>query len=508
MGVDDSFFDLGGHSLVATKLVTAIRSDCGVEVGIRDVFELGTVGCWPQRVDQLRSGERGAVAAQTDRDRARRAAAAVGVAAAQLVRLPRRRAEPGQQHSVRRQADRAMGHRRVGRRGQATSSPATRSCAPATSRSTACHTKWSIPPVSSDGRGCDGADRDGETWLQEQLDAERRHCFELDSEWPIRVAVLRHRRAAGEHVLSLVVHHIASDHWSAGVLFADVIDRLPGPPRRAKPRPGHRFACSTPTTRPGRARSWATRVVRSPRLPPSSGTTGLASWPGCRRTPGCGPDFPRQPVPSGDGESVDFQIDSATRGKLAELCRELGITEFMLLQAAVAVVLHKAGGGVDIPLGTPVAGRTEAELEQLIGFFVNILVLRNDLRGNPTLREVLTRARETALAAYAHQDLPFDRVVDSVSPVRSLSRNPLFQVVVHVRDHLPATRVIDSASERPMARTRCAPRWTPSSTWRMPISASTSSAPTDPADAGLQLRTSSSAPSCTAGPPSSGWPAG
>ncbi|ETZ44420.1 condensation domain protein [Mycobacterium avium MAV_061107_1842] len=150
-------------------------------------------------------------------------------------------------------------------------------------------------------------------------------------------------------------------------------------------------------------------------------------------------------MPSGDGESVDFHIDAATRAKLADVCRELGITEFMLLQTAVAVVLHKAGGGVDIPLGTPVAGRTEAELDQLIGFFVNILVLRNDLDGNPTLRELLKRARETALAAYAHQDLPFDRVVDSVSPVRSLSRNPLFQVVVHVRDHLSATRVIETA---------------------------------------------------------------
>jgi mycobactin peptide synthetase MbtE len=158
---------------------------------------------------------------------------------------------------------------------------------------------------------------------------------------------------------------------------------------------------------------------------------------------GLRPDFPRPPLPGGDGESVDFRIDAVTRGKLADLCRELGITEFMALQAAVAVVLHKAGSGVDIPLGTPVAGRSEAELDQLVGFFVNILVLRNDLHGNPTLREVLGRARETALAAYAHQDLPFDRVVDSVSPVRSLSRNPLFQVVVHVRDHLPATRVID-----------------------------------------------------------------
>src|SRR5436190_1014663 len=83
---------------------------------------------------------------------------------------------------------------------------------------------------------------------------------------------------------------------------------------------------------------------------------------------------------------------------------------------------------------TPVAGRTEAELDALVGFFINILVLRNDLSGDPTLREILVRSRDTALAAYAHQDLPFDHVVDAVSPARSLSRNPLFGVVVHVRE--------------------------------------------------------------------------
>jgi mycobactin peptide synthetase MbtE len=115
----------------------------------------------------------------------------------------------------------------------------------------------------------------------------------------------------------------------------------------------------------------------------------------------------------------------------------------MLLQAAVAVVLHKAGSGLDIPLGTPVAGRSEPELDQLVGFFINILVLRNDLRGNPTLREVCRRARDMALAAYANQDLPFDQVVDAVSPVRTLSRNPLFSVVVHVREQLPENRVIE-----------------------------------------------------------------
>ncbi|MDD4866150.1 MAG: amino acid adenylation domain-containing protein, partial [Mycobacterium sp.] len=170
---------------------------------------------------------------------------------------------------------------------------------------------------------------------------------------------------------------------------------------------------------------------------------------------GLRPASPRPPVPRGNGESVEFGIDATTRTRLAGLSRELGITEFMLLQAAVAVVLHKAGGGTDIPLGTPVAGRPEADVDQLVGFFVNILVLRNDLSGNPTLREVLSRARDTALGAYAHQDLPFDRVVDGVGPVRSLARNPLFQVVVHVRDELPAVRVVDTGADGAPTDTVC-----------------------------------------------------
>lgn len=262
----------------------------------------------------------------------------------------------------------------------------------------------------------------GEAWLQEQLDIERRHCFELDSELPIWVAVLRTENA-DEHVLSVVVHHIASDHWSAGVLFSDVMTayrarRGGEAPSWAPLRVQYADYAAWQRTFLGDASGQESAIAAEQREYWTRKLAGLPEDTGLR------PDFPRQPVPSGEGESVDFQIDSATRAKLGELCRELGITEFMLLQTAVAVVLHKAGGGVDIPLGTPVAGRTEAELDQLIGFFVNILVLRNDMDGNPTLRELLKRARETALAAYAHQDLPFDRVVDSVSPVRFAVAQP------------------------------------------------------------------------------------
>ncbi|OBJ72211.1 non-ribosomal peptide synthetase [Mycobacterium colombiense] len=441
VGVDDSFFDLGGHSLVATKLITAIRAECGVEIGIRDVFELATVGALAERIDQLGLGGR-------TQSRPRLITTAhdepMPLSASQLRSWFAYRVDgPSRVNNIP-FAAKLSGPWDIDALIAAVGDVVARHEILRTSYVELDGVPYQVVEpagVEVPVRREEGPD---EAWLQQQLDVERCHCFELDAELPIRVAVLRTQNTA-EHVLSLVVHHIASDHWSAGVLFSDVMTAY-----RAR--------------RGGEAPSWAPLRVQYADyaawqhkfLGDASGqesaiaggqreywTRQLAGMP---EDTGLRPDFPRQPVPSGEGESVDFQIDSATRAKLGELCRELGITEFMLLQTAVAVVLHKAGGGTDIPLGTPVAGRTEAELDQLIGFFVNILVLRNDMDGNPTLRELLKRARETALAAYAHQDLPFDRVVDSVSPVRSLSRNPLFQVVVHVRDHLSATRVIEAAA--------------------------------------------------------------
>jgi mycobactin peptide synthetase MbtE len=439
VGVDDSFFDLGGHSLVATKLVTAIRSECGVELGIRDVFELGTVGSLAERVDELRSGTRGQARPKL-------------VATVHDEPLPLSASQLRSWFAFRVEGPSPVNNIPFAARlsGPWDIDALIAGVGDVVARHEILRTTY----VDDDGvpyqvvgavaeLAVRRATGDGEQWLQEQLEAERRHCFELDREWPIRVAVLD-TGDTDEHVLSLVVHHIASDHWSAGVLFADVMTAY-----RAR-REGE-----APTWAPLRVQyadyaAWQRDFLGEPGGQESTvaaeqrdyWTSQLAGLP---EDSGLRPDFPRPPLPSGDGESVTFSIDAVTRVKLAERCRELGVTEFMALQAAVAVVLHKAGSGVDIPLGTPVAGRSEAELDQLIGFFVNILVLRNDLGGNPTLRDVLTRARETALAAYAHQDLPFDRVVDSVSPVRSLSRNPLFQVIVHVRDHLPATRVVESA---------------------------------------------------------------
>ncbi|MGD1253395.1 amino acid adenylation domain-containing protein [Mycobacterium seoulense] len=442
VGVDDSFFDLGGHSLVATKLVTAIRSQCGVELGIRDVFELATVALLAERVDQLSSGE-------------------LRQSRPKLIATPHDEPMPLSASQLRSwfayRVDGPSWVNNIPFAAKLTGPWDIDALVAAVGDVIARHEILRTSYVELDGvpyqlvggageisvRRATGPD---DAWLQRQLDAERRHCFELDRELPVRVAVLHSADNPAEHVLSLVVHHIASDHWSAGVLFADVMTayrarRAGEPPAWAPLRVQYADYAAWQAEFLGDANGQESAVAAEQRDYWNRQLAGLPEDTGLR------PDFPRQPVPSGAGESVDFLIDATTRGRLAELSREMGITEFMLLQTAVAVVLHKAGGGLDIPLGTPVAGRTEAELDQLIGFFVNILVLRNDLTGNPTLRELLTRARETALAAYAHQDLPFDRVVDGVSPVRSLSRNPLFQVVVHVRDQLPAMRVIEQAPE-------------------------------------------------------------
>ncbi|CAN5401014.1 mycobactin non-ribosomal peptide synthetase MbtE [soil metagenome] len=431
IGADDSFFDLGGHSLLATKLVAAARTRFGVELGVREIFELATVTDLASHIDALGSG--GAPGrprlVSTPHD------GPTPLSASQLRSWLAYQVDgPSQVNNIPFAAE---------LRGPVDIESLTLAINDVVNRHEILRTTYreidSVPyqiiAASADVEVRRGAG-EGEDWLRGELDRERRRVFDLAHDLPIRAAVLS---TSDKHVLSLVMHHIAGDHWSATVLFTDLLAAY-----RAR--------------RGGETPSWAPLPIQyadygawqAAMFSDDAGvmapqreywTQTLAGLP---EETGLHHDFPRPPVPNGAGDSVEISIDAATRDKLVALGRELGVTEFMVLQAAVAVVLHKAGGGHDIAIGTPVAGRTEAELEQLIGFFVNFVVLRNDLSGNPTVREVLVRAREMALSAYAHQDLPFDQVVDAVSPTRSLSRNPLFQVVVHVREQLPQGRTVDS----------------------------------------------------------------
>ena len=151
-------------------------------------------------------------------------------------------------------------------------------------------------------------------------------------------------------------------------------------------------------------------------------------------------DWPRPATPSYQGATLHFTLPAELAAAVHQLARRTGCTPFMMLLAAFQTLLHRYSGQDDICIGTPIAGRSRPETEGLIGFFANTLVLRADLSGDLTFRELLARVRETCLDAYAHQDLPFERLVEELKPERDPSRHPLFQVMFSL-EHDPGQHV-------------------------------------------------------------------
>src|SRR5262249_45876680 len=141
-------------------------------------------------------------------------------------------------------------------------------------------------------------------------------------------------------------------------------------------------------------------------------------------------DRPRPAQASYRGERLRFEIDAKLHGRLAELARASEATLFMVLHAVVSILLSRISGENDISIGTSIASRTDESLEGVVGCFVNLLVLRTDTAGNPTFKELLARVHTTDLAAYSHQDVPFERLVEMLNPIRSNAHHPLFQVLL------------------------------------------------------------------------------
>ncbi len=266
-----------------------------------------------------------------------------------------------------------------------------------------------------------------DTPLMTDLAAEVRRPFDLTQPPLLRAGLWRLDDSDGqaEHLLLLVAHHIVADGWSMQVVAHDLGVLYSA--FRDLPAPAPAAPALAPL--PIRFADWAAqqrRWLQGPRL-----EADLHYWRGrlAGLTPLASPtDRPRPPQPSWSGGSERFSLPPALVAKLRALARERKVTLFMLLLAAFKVLLMRCTHQHDVAVGSPVAGRDRPELECLVGCFVNTVVLRTDLSGNPSFVELLDRVRETALAAYRHQALPFEKLVAELSPRRDLSRNPLFQV--------------------------------------------------------------------------------
>ncbi|WP_085168577.1 non-ribosomal peptide synthetase, partial [Mycobacterium celatum] len=421
VGVDDSFFDLGGDSLSAMRLIAALNSGLDADLSVRTLFEAPTVallasliGVGAGRLEPLRPMERPPVVplsfaqqrlwildqfqgpspvynmAVALRLRGRLDADALGAALADVVdRHESLRTVFGSIEGIPRQI---------------------------------------VIPFERADFGWDIVDAAewAESRLDEAVDEVARHTFDLSAEIPLRARLFR--IGVDEHVLVAVVHHIAADGWSIAPLVRDL-------------------SAAYASRSAGRAPDWAPLAVQYVDYTlwqrsqfgdlddsDSPIAAQLAYWEDALADMPERLDLPTdRPYPAvADHRGASLVVDwpAELQQRVAQVAREHNATSFMVIQAALAVLLSKLGASSDVAVGFPIAGRRDPALDELVGFFVNTLVLRVDLTGDPTFADLLAQVRRRSLAAYEHQDVPFEVLVERLNPTRSLSHHPLIQVVL------------------------------------------------------------------------------
>ena len=256
--------------------------------------------------------------------------------------------------------------------------------------------------------------------VQKLLQQESQRPFNLESDMMLRGCLLK--LAPQEHILLLVMHHIASDGWSMGILWEQLTQLyqafLNGQPNPLETLPIQYADYAV------WQREWLSDEILDRQL--SYWQQQLAGAKPLLELP---TDHPRPAAQTYRGASQSFILPKSLSDRLKQLSRREGVTLYMSLLAAFQTLLYRYSRQEDIVVGSGIAGRNRAEIERLIGFFVNTLVLRTDLSGNPSFQELLARVRSVTLDAYSHQDLPFEKLVEELNPERSLSYSPLFQVM-------------------------------------------------------------------------------
>ncbi|WP_425437473.1 amino acid adenylation domain-containing protein [Mycobacterium szulgai] len=265
---------------------------------------------------------------------------------------------------------------------------------------------------------------DDEQQVAAQINGAGGYLFDLAAEIPIRTKLLE--LSAVEHVFVVVIHHIAADGVSMVAFFSDLARAYTA---RSE---GHKPAWAPLLLQYGDYTLWQQEFLGSPDDPASVLSRQLAYWhselKGAPEETVLPFDRPRPTQQSFAGDVVHFVVDTDLQQQVKRLAQNCEATPSMVYQAAVAVLLHKLGAGDDLTIGGLNSGRTDAALAELVGFFVNTWVLRVQTTGNPSFTEILAQVRQKALAAYNHQDVPFERVVQRLNPARSGAHHPLFQV--------------------------------------------------------------------------------
>ncbi|HEX6862027.1 MAG TPA: amino acid adenylation domain-containing protein, partial [Thermoanaerobaculia bacterium] len=428
-----SFFELGGHSLLAVQAQARVRGQLGVDLPLRTLFEAPTVAAFAHRVEEALYGAAGLerpplVAAAAGRD------LPLSVAQQRLWFLDQ--LEPG---SAAYNLPAA-----VGLSGRLSPAALVAALGQVVARHAMLRTRFAsvagrpvqrvaparegvpFPLPLADLSGLPGEHAAAE--MRRLSASEGELPFDLESGPLLRALLLC--RSVDEHVLLLTLHHIAADGGSIRVLAAEVAAlyeaALAGAASPLPPLP----------LQYGDYAVWQRDWLRGPVL-----ETQLAFWrkrlAGAPAALDLPTDRPRPAVTGAGGSRSGLHpvlFEPGLAAPLAALARSEGATLFMALLAAWKILLHRSSGEVDLAVGVPVSNRHETALEGLIGLFINTVVLRTSLEGGPAFRELLGRIREEALAAYTHQDLPFERLVEELAPERSLARAPFFQVMFDVRD--------------------------------------------------------------------------
>ncbi|MBY0291219.1 MAG: amino acid adenylation domain-containing protein [Mycobacteriaceae bacterium] len=439
VGVDDSFFDLGGDSLSAMRLVAAINSGLGADLSVRAIFEAPTVAQLAPRIGV--DGQRQAPLVAGPRP----AVVPLSFAQNRLWFLDQLEG-PSPIYNMATSL-RICGALDSVALGQALADVVGRHESLRTLFPAADPQQLVVPAEQADfgWQVIDAGDWPTDR-LTEAIDEVAQHAFDLAAEIPLRATLFR--IADDEHVMAIVLHHIAADGWSITPLARDLemayASRCAGQAPDWAPLPVQYVDYTL----------WQREQLGDLDDPNSAIAAQVAYWEqalaGMPERIDLPTDRPYPSVADNRGGRIVVDWPAELHERIAQVAREHNATSFMVVQAALAMVLSRISGSSDVAVGFPVAGRRDPALDELVGFFVNTLALRVELSGNPSVADLLTQVRARSVAAYEHQDVPFEVLVERLNPTRNLTHHPLVQVMLAWQNNQPTTLALGDAQATPM----------------------------------------------------------